>query len=283
MTIQLSDFKLHTPDWCPGCGDFGIWGALKNALVRLQTAPDNVLVVYGIGCHGHLSHFLKSYGFEGLHGRALPVAEGVKLANHKLKVIVSTGDGDCLGEGLSHFIHTIRGNHDITCFIHDNQVYGLTTGQTSPTSPKGYKTKTTPEGVIEDPVNPLTIALAAGATFVARGYAGNMPHLTELMIRALEHKGFAVVDILQPCITFNKVNTYEWFQQHTTVLESTYNPNNRVEAFQRAQATGPLPLGVFYQETKPTFNECLPQLADRPLVYRQIDSIRLDPFLKEFQ
>lgn len=269
------------PTWCPGCGDFGIWMALKDALAKLGIGPDDGLIVYGIGCHGNMYDWLNMYGIEGLHGRALPVAQGAKLANHKLPVIVVSGDGDCLGEGGNHFIHAAKRNPDITVIIHDNQVYGLTTGQASPTAQIGFKTKSTPEGASDEPVNPLTIAIAAGATFVARGFAGDTPGLTQLLIDAVNHKGFSVVDIMQPCVTFDKVHTYTWYRQRLYKMDSI--PTTRIQAIEKAMEWGDkIPLGVFYKEEKPTSEDREPALVDVSLVEIPLALENVDGLLKEF-
>jgi 2-oxoglutarate ferredoxin oxidoreductase subunit beta len=261
----------HTITWCPGCGDFAILVALKQALVKLGKPAHEVVVASGIGCGGKLPHFIKTYGFEGLHGRVLPAASAIKLANHSLTVIAVGGDGDGYGIGMGHFIHTCRRNIDITYITQDNQVYGLTTGQTSPTSEKGFKTKSTPEGVIEEPINPISLAIAAGATFVARGFSGNLPHLADLIYQGITHKGFAVIDVLQPCVTFNKLNTYEYFTKKCYKLDEKYDPSDKIAAFAKAQEwREKIPIGVFYKEERPTYEDCSPQLANGPLVKQPI-------------
>lgn len=272
------------PTWCPGCGDFGIWMALKQALAQLGIGPDDATIVYGIGCHGNMYDWMNTYAVEGLHGRALPVAQGIKLANHKLPVIVVSGDGDCLGEGGNHFIHAAKRNPDITVIIHDNQVYGLTTGQASPTAKSGFKTKSTPEGVTDEPVNPLTIAITAGATFAARGFAGDIPGLTQLMASAISHKGFAVVDTLQPCVTFDRVHTYAWYRERLYQLtQEGYQANNRLQALEKALEWGDrIPLGIFYQETRPTSEDQEPALVEKPLVELPLTLDNLEELLKEF-
>lgn len=264
---ELSDFKSACqPNWCPGCGDFGIWMSLKQAVVAMGWNPSDFMVVYGIGCHGHMINFLNANGVETLHGRPIPVAEGFHLANHKIPTIVVAGDGDTFGEGTNHLVHAARRNIDITMILHDNQVYGLTTGQTAPTARKGFKTKSTPAGVIEEPVNPLAIAIAAGATYVARGFAGDIPNLTKIMIEGLNHKGFAFIDVFQPCVTFNHVNTYQWYRDHMYYLPDSYVPNNRGDAFKKCLEWGEkIPIGVFYTEEKQTYVEQTPQLATHPL------------------
>lgn len=266
---QLSDLQTQcSPTWCPGCGDIAIWAAFKNAAVKVGWDNTNTALVAGIGCHGHLLNFTKLTSFEGLHGRSIPVATGIKLANNKLNVFVFTGDGDCFAEGGNHFIHACRRNHNFKIFIHDNAIYGLTTGQTSPTSPHGYKTKSTPQGNTDFPVNPLALALASGATFVARGYAGHIPQLTDLMIKANEHQGIAVLDILQPCITWNKNFTPQYYQENIYYLDPNHDPKSKEAAFKKALEWGEkqIPLGIFYQTEQPTYESQLPQIAEKPLV-----------------
>jgi len=271
------------PTWCPGCGNFGIWGAFKNAAVKKGWDNTNSVIVAGIGCHGNFINFIKLTSFEGLHGRAIPVATGVKIANHKLNVFVFSGDGDSLGEGGNHLLHSARRNHDLTVMIHDNELYSLTTGQTSPASPHGLKTKSTPFGNPDYPINPVTLAIAAGATFVARGYAGDIPKLTELIIKANQHKGFSIIDILQPCVTFNKDFNHQFFLENTYQLEN-HDPTNKEEAFKKSLEWGlkQIPLGIFYQEEKPSYEETLPQIKEKPLI--EISNIRknLDDLFRKF-
>lgn len=265
---QIADLTTKcSPNWCPGCGDIAIWGAFKNAAVKNGWDNTNTALVAGIGCHGHLINFTKLTSFEGLHGRPIPVATGIRLANNKLNVFVFTGDGDCLGEGGNHFIHACRRNHNITVFIHDNAIYGLTTGQTSPTSPHGFKSKSTPDGNPDYPINPLATAIAAGATFVARAYAGDIAGTTELMIKANEHQGISILDILQPCVTFNKVLTHTFFQENTYKLEK-HDVKSKEAAFRKALEWGEkqIPLGVFLDIDEPTYESQLPQVAENPLV-----------------
>lgn len=281
----------HKPTWCPGCGNYAIWTALKNAFVKMGLKPHDVLVVYGIGCHGHMVNWLKTYGFEGVHGRTLPLAAGAKIANQRLKVITVAGDGDQLSEGGNHLLHACRNNYDLTCLIHDNQIYGLTVGQSSPTTQKGFRSTSSPYGVIEQPLNPLALAITAGATFVARGFAGEVEHLTKLFRAAILHKGFAVVDILQPCVVFNYLNTYSWFYERVYHLEATHHKvSDKKAALERAmEGTGlkreKLPLGIFYQVKRPTFDEQLPQLkkgtlAEQPL---GVGAGKMKQLLKEFR
>ncbi|MBI5448853.1 2-oxoacid ferredoxin oxidoreductase [Candidatus Gottesmanbacteria bacterium] len=285
MTITADSFKTgFLPTWCPGCGDFGIWMSLKDALAKLTIGPDDGLLVYGIGCHGNMYDWMNIYGCAGLHGRTLPIAQGAKLANHKLPVIVVSGDGDCLGEGGNHFMHAAKRNPDLTVIIHDNQVYGLTTGQASPTAKQGFKTKSTPEGVEDEPVNPLALAITSGATFVARGFAGDIPGLTQLIIQAISHKGFAVLDVLQPCATFDKVHTYGWYRQRLYKLEAeNYAPDHKLRAIERAMEWGDrIPTGIFYKEERSTSEDREPALAGGVLVHSQSDEMCIDELLKEF-
>lgn len=272
------------PTWCPGCGNFFLFSALKKALVELGVEPHNTAIVYGIGCSGNTSSFVNVYGVHSIHGRTLPVATGIKLSNHKLNVMCVAGDGDCYGIGVQHFIHAARRNLDITLLVHNNQIYGLTTGQTSPTSLKGFKSKTTPHGVIELPINPIALALGSDATFVARGFAGDIPHLTKLIQEGVKHKGFAIIDIFQPCITFNKLNTYDWFKQRVYRLEDTdYKPESKPKAFEKAMEFGKkIPIGVFYKETRKTYGDELPQISEKPLVEQDITKVDPSKTFKEY-
>lgn len=251
----------YQPTWCPGCGNFSILLALKEAAVKEGWDNTNTALVAGIGCHGHALNFVKLTSFEGLHGRALPVATGLKMANNKLNVIVLSGDGDCLAEGGNHFMHSCRRNHDLTLLIHDNALYALTTGQTSPTTQHGVKTKSTPQGNPDQPISPLALAIASGATFAARAFTGDIPKLTELIIEANKHKGFAVIDILQPCVTFNKICTHQFFVDNTYSLGEDYDPTNREKAFAKALEFGEkqIPLGIFYKVEKPSYESAIPR------------------------
>lgn len=285
MVLTADTFKTHSlPTWCPGCGDFGIWMSLKNALASLGIGTDDGLIVYGIGCHGNMYDWMKIYGCEGLHGRALPIAQGAKLANHVLPVIAVCGDGDCLGEGGNHFIHAAKRNPDITVLIHDNQVYGLTTGQASPTAQTGFKTKSTPLGATDEPVNPLTIGIAAGATFVARGFAGDPAGLSKLIVEAITHKGFSVLDILQPCVTFDKIHTYSWYRSRLYDLAANgHDPTKKFLALEKAMEWGDkIPTGVFYRATRPTSEDLEPALATRPLVTQRLGPENIDEIIEEF-
>ncbi len=258
MTLTAKNFDtVARPDWCPGCGDFSIQVAVKQALANLQIEPHNVAIVAGIGCGSKLTHWVNTYGLHSLHGRTLPPATAIKFVNPNLTVIADGGDGDGYGIGMGHFIHTIRRNVDITYLVHNNMVYGLTKGQAAPTSMKGYKSPSTPFGVIEQPVNPIALALTAGATFVARGSAGDAIHLTKIIEAAIQHKGFALVDIFQPCVTFNKINTYAFFMQHCYKLDTAegYDVTNFGMAMEKAMQQDKLPIGVFYKVERPTYEE----------------------------
>lgn len=272
--VTQTDFSTgRLPTWCPGCGDFGIWAAIKNALVELNLDPAQAVFIFGIGCNSNMYDFFQAVNFESLHGRPLPLASGIRLANQSLPVFVIAGDGDALGEGGNHFLHTARRNHDITYIIHDNQYYALTTGQTSPTSPCGFTTKSDPEGVTDNPLNPLTLALSAGATFVARGFAGDIKHLTELIKKAHEHKGFSVLDVLQPCITFNHINTYQTYRERIYKLEENYNTKDKIQAYVKAmewEKTGKIPLGVFYEEERTVCEETIEQTKQTPLAQQPV-------------
>ena len=234
----LEDYKGQTPAWCPGCGNFGILKAFKDTMVELGIEPHQFTVVSGIGQAGKFPHYLKCNTFNGLHGRTLPVATGIRLSNHEMLVIAVAGDGDCYGEGGNHLIHAMRRNINVKLFVHDNQIYGLTKGQASPTSLEGMITKNQPFGVFSEQLNPIALAVAIDCSFVARGFAGDMEHLKELMKAAILHKGFSLLDILQPCVTFNKINTYEWYKQRVYHVEPEYNPEDRIEAFKKALEWG---------------------------------------------
>ena len=278
-------YKSQTkPTWCPGCGDYGVVASVERAVASLQIPPHEVMVVSGIGCSSNLPHFLSSYGFHGLHGRAMPVAEGARLANHGMHVIVTGGDGDGWGIGLGHALHAMRRNLDLTYVVMDNEIYGLTTGQASPTSTLGQKTKSTPHGVIEEPVNPIALALAAGATYVARGFSGDPKHLSELIAGGLKHRGFALVDVFSPCVTYNHVNTFDFFRQRVYKLENAgHDTGDLVKAFARAQEFGPkIPTGLFYRVDRPTYEDLEPALKAGPLLHQRTGIRGKEKVLNEF-
>ena len=256
---KAEEFKSHIhPDWCPGCGDFGVLNSLQKACADLGLDRKEVVVVSGIGCSSNLPGFFSSYGMHTLHGRAVAVAQGVKLANPDLHVIVTGGDGDGYGIGLGHFVHAMRRNITLTYIVMNNQIYGLTTGQASPTTDLGTQTKSTPEGDIENPINPISLALVSGATFVSRAFSGDPNHMTEVMKRAISHKGFSLVDCFSPCVTYNKVNTYQWFRQRVYRLEDAKHDASDMTAALARSLEEPvkIPIGVFLEKKGvPTYED----------------------------
>ena len=280
---SLNDYRGQTPAWCPGCGNFPILKAFKDAMVQLGLEPHQVIVVSGIGQAAKLPHYTKCNTFNGLHGRALPVATGIRIANSRMPVIVTTGDGDCYGEGGNHLMAAIRRNVNIKVFVHDNQIYGLTKGQPSPTTAEGTISKNSPFGVLSEQFNPMTLAVALDCSFAARAFSGNPAHLTSLMKEALDHKGFALIDILQPCVTFNRVNTYEWYRKRVYHLEPGYDPGDRGGAFQRSLEWGDrIPIGVIYRNNRPTYEERMPVIAEEPLVRQVFDAEKIKATIREF-
>ena len=282
--VALTDYTGLKPAWCPGCGNFGILKALNNALVELNIEPWQVLLVSGIGQAGKLPHYTRANVFNSLHGRPLSPAIGAKIANRELKVIAISGDGDGYGEGGNHFIHSARRNHEITYLVHNNQVYGLTKGQASPTSDAGFVTKTTPYGAAP-PVNPVLLAIAAGATFVGRGFAGDVESLTELLKKGISHRGFALIDILQPCVTFNHQNTFDWYRKKVYNLSDviTFDAGDKAAALVKAQEwEEKIPIGVIYQTRLPTYEEQQPALNGGPLINRELDSGHVETLFEEF-
>ena len=279
----LEDYRGQKTTWCPGCGNFGILKAFKDAMIELGIEPHQVTVVSGIGQAGKFPHYIKCNTFNGLHGRTLPVATGMKLSNHEMLVIAVAGDGDCYGEGGNHLIHTIRRNINVKLFVHDNQIYGLTKGQASPTSMEGMITKNQPFGVFSEQLNPIVFAIALDCSFVARGFAGDPVHLKGLMKEAINHRGFALVDILQPCVTFNKVNTYEWYRHRVYPVEPEYNPEDKMEAFKKALEWGErIPIGILYRNQRLTLEERIPTIKDKPLVKQSFEFSRVEATMKEF-
>ncbi len=265
--VTVADFNGKVkPDWCPACGNFAQLSALKAVLAELGIEPHNTVVVSGIGCSSNLPEFINAYGFHGLHGRLLPVASAIKWANPKLTVIGYGGDGDGFFEGTQHFFHTAKRNVDITYIVSDNQIFGLTTGQASPTSELGFKSKTTPEGNIEKPINPLAFGLAAGATFVARGFSGDPKHLNEIIKKGIQHRGFSFIDVFSPCVTFNKYNTYDYFRKRVYKYEAK-DLTDFSAAYNAVQEWGEkIPIGIFYQKQEPTYIDRDPVAAKISLV-----------------
>lgn len=271
------------PDWCPGCGDYGVLNSLQKACADLNMDPKDIMVVSGIGCSSNLPGFFNSYGMHTLHGRSIAVASGVKLGNTDLTVIAAGGDGDGYGIGVGHFIHAMRRNVDLTYIVMDNQIYGLTTGQASPTTERLTKTKSTPTGNLEGQLNPIALALAGSASFVARGFSGEPIHLAELYKKAIQHKGFALIDVFSPCVTYNKTNTYTYFKEKVYKLEDEkHDVTNFEAAMKKAHEWGTrIPIGVFYQVERPTYEEGEPALVNGPMA--KLPTKPLDPsILLEF-
>ncbi|MBF0233602.1 MAG: 2-oxoacid ferredoxin oxidoreductase [Desulfamplus sp.] len=272
--------------WCPGCGNFGIHNMMKDLLEEMDFNPQNIVFVSGIGQAAKIPQYLKAHYFNGLHGRALPPATAIKASNPRLTVIAQSGDGDMYGEGGNHFIHCIRRNPNITNIVHNNMVYGLTKGQASPTSEKGFQTPIQVNGVILEPFNPIAVAISLDASFVARVSIGEKDHAKEIVKKAILHKGYALVDILQPCVTFNKTNTYKWFKEHTYFLDESHDTSNRSQAFEKAIETEKLPLGIFYiKNDKPVFEEQLTiyKSDKRPLFERTTDFKKFNELINNFK
>jgi len=279
----LDDYKGQKPAWCPGCGNFGILKTFKEAMRDLGLEPHQFTIVSGIGQAGKFPHYLKCNTFNGLHGRTLPVATGIRLANHEMPVIAVAGDGDCYGEGGNHLMHAMRRNVNVKLFVHDNQVYGLTKGQASPTTLEGTVTKNAPFGVFSEQLNPMALAVALDCSFVARSFSDDPEHLKAVMKDAMNHRGFCLVDILQPCVSFNKVNTHEWYKQRAYHIEPGYDPTDRLKAFERALEWGDrIPLGIIYRNNRPVLEERIPVIRGLPLVKQSIEIKKLKTLLKEF-
>jgi 2-oxoglutarate/2-oxoacid ferredoxin oxidoreductase subunit beta len=281
--VSLEDYGNFETAWCPGCGNFSILQALKEALVQLDLKPQEVLMVSGIGQAAKTPHYLRANVFNGLHGRSLPVATGAKLANPKLRVIADSGDGCSYGEGGNHLLAAIRRNIDITFLVHNNQIYGLTKGQASPTTEQGYATKAQPWGVPSTPFNPMALAVAMQAGLVARGFSGRKEHLSDLIRKAISYRGFALVDILQPCVSFNRVNTFNWYEKRCRELPEGYDPTHWEQAMKTAMVWGDeIPIGVIYRYDHLTFEEHFPVLQRGPLVGREVDPEKLQEIMRGY-
>jgi 2-oxoglutarate ferredoxin oxidoreductase subunit beta len=281
--VDIKDYGDYKTAWCPGCGNFPLLKAVKQALVKRGLEPHQVLFIAGIGQAAKTPHYLKANLFNGLHGRCLPVATGAKLANPDLVVIAESGDGCMYSEGGNHFLAAIRRNIDITQLVHNNQVYGLTKGQASPTSEEGFTTKAQPEGVALAPFNPLAIAIAMHAGFVGRGYVGLEDDLVQLLVQAINHRGFSLVDILQPCVSFNRVNTYQWYKDRCKPLPSSYDPTDWEAAIRLSQQwEDEIPVGVIYRNYRPPFEDHIATLKKGPLVAQTVDRARLAKVMETY-
>ena len=282
--VTLKDYGDYETTWCPGCGNFSILQAVKEALVACRLRPRDVAFVSGIGQAAKAPHYLNVNLFDGLHGRSLPVATGVKLANPKMTVLVESGDGCNYGEGGNHFLAALRRNLDVTLLVHNNQVYGLTKGQASPTSETGFVTKAQPEGVASSPFNPVAVAVAMRAGFVARAFSGMADHLAVIIQEAIAHRGFSLVDILQPCVSFNKVNTFSWYKSRCRELPPDYDPANWEAAMKAAEEWGDtIPVGILFRNVRPTFESHFPALKEGPLVGKGVDRGLLAKILESYR
>lgn len=277
----FKDFRNNIkPNWCPGCGDFSVQAAIQRAAANVGLEPENLAVVSGIGCSGRISGYINSYGFHGIHGRSLPIAQGVKMANRDLTVIASGGDGDGFAIGMAHTVHAIRRNIDVTYIVMDNQIYGLTKGQTSPRSAMGFKTKSTPTGSVESAISIMELAISAGAGFVAQSFSSDLKELTSIIEQGINHKGFSFINVFSPCVTFNKVNTYEWFKENIKKLDSIegYDPTNRGQAVNTLMEHNGLVTGLIYQnKERPSYEQLIHGFSETPLVKHDI-SLKKDTF-----
>jgi len=288
--ISMIDKKLYDMPretdmaWCPGCGNFPLLNIVKMALSEIDRAPQDVVICSGIGQAAKTPHYLRVNYFNGLHGRALPPAIAIKNVNPKLTVIAESGDGDTYGEGGNHFMHTIRRNPDITNIVHNNMIYGLTKGQASPTSEKGFQNPLQPDGVVVDPFNPLAVALSLGATFVARAFTGDIIQTKEIIKSAILHKGYALVDVFQPCVVFNKQNTYQWFKEKGYYLDEQYDKSNKLEALKIAFESDRLALGILYEESgRPTYESMVRDDTTKPLYEQALDTEALNTLIDTYR
>lgn len=284
--MKNSVFELsEKTSWCPGCGNFPLREALKEALDGLNLDYSNIVMSSGIGQAAKMPHYIDINAFNGLHGRAMPPALGIRVANKNMKVIVESGDGDNYGEGGNHTIHNMRRNLDVAHFVHNNQIYGLTKGQASPTTGFNLTTPVQQNGITANPVNPLQLAITMNATFVARAYVGNKEHLVDIMKKAIEHRGYALVDILQPCVTFNNVNTYQWYKKYSYILDDDYDSTDKYKAYKKAAEFGEdgIPLGILYQAKEPIFLDRHPEIGDQPLVEKILQPSHRKQLINEFK
>ncbi|MBE3596090.1 MAG: 2-oxoacid:ferredoxin oxidoreductase subunit beta [Hydrogenibacillus sp.] len=288
LKVTFKEFRNDVaPNWCPGCGDFAVLAAMQRAFANLGLTPEQVAVVSGIGCSGRISGYIHTYGFHGTHGRALALAQGLKIANRDLVVVASGGDGDGYAIGMNHTIHAIRRNIDLTYIVMDNQIYGLTKGQTSPRSQMGFQTKSTPKGSIESPLAPLQMALAAGATFVAQGFSSDVNQLVAIIEAGIRHPGFAMINVFSPCVTFNKINTYDWFREHVVPVETIegYDPHDRNKAMQALMETDGMLTGIIYQDPDSvSYEDRIPGFQKTPLVKQplKLERAEFEALVAEF-
>jgi len=284
--VSMKDLDTsHKNTWCPGCGNFGILSAFKGAFAELNLEREQVVVVSGIGCHGKIADYVNVNTFHGIHGRVLPVATGIKLANPDLTVFGFSGDADCYDEGWDHFCHAVRRNIDVTLIVHNNMILGLTTGQTTATSQAGFKSKSTPFGSTTPPLNPIAHALVSNGSFVARGFAGDPKHLQRLIVEAAKHKGFNYIDVFQPCVTFNYLNTYDWFRQRVYKLEdSGHDVTDRQKALEKSFEWGErIPIGIFYKDERPTFRDNLPHVKDKQLTKMPSEDVDISHIIESMK
>ncbi len=284
----FKDFRNNVkPNWCPGCGDFSVQAAIQKAAANIGLEPEEVAIITGIGCSGRLSGYVNSYGVHGIHGRSLPLAQGVKMANKDLTVIASGGDGDGYAIGMGHTVHALRRNMNMTYIVMDNQIYGLTKGQTSPSSAPGFVTKSTPKGNIEQNVKPLELALSSGSTFVAQGFSSDIKGLTKMLEDAINHDGFSFVNVFSPCVTYNKVNTYDWFKENLTSIDDIegFDVTDKSKATQKVLEYDSLIKGIVYQDTEtPSYESQIEEMEDTPLAERDIhiDETQFNELTKQF-
>jgi len=284
----FKDFRNNVkPNWCPGCGDFSVQAAIQKAAANVGLEPEEVAVITGIGCSGRLSGYINAYGVHGVHGRSLPLAQGVKMANKDLTVIASGGDGDGYAIGMGHTIHALRRNMNMTYIVMDNQIYGLTKGQTSPSSAPGFITKSTPKGNIEQNVAPLELAISSGATFVAQGFSSDIKGLTKMIEEAINHDGFSFVNVFSPCVTYNKVNTYDWFKENLTSIEDIedYDATDKQNAMRNILAYESLVKGIVYQDSEtPSYESQIDELGETSLAKKDIhiDETQFNELIEQF-
>src|SRR5699024_4115627 len=269
-TSTIKDFRNNVkPNWCPGCGDFSVQAAVQRAAAGLGLDPEQLCLVSGIGCSGRISGYIRSYGFHGVHGRALPIAQGVKLGNRDLTVVAAGGDGDGFAIGLGHTVHAMRRNINITYIVMDNQVYGLTKGQTSPRSDTGFVTTSTPEGSVESAIKPMELALINGATFVAQSFSSDIMELTDIIERAISHDGFSIVNVFSPCVTYNKVNSYDWFREHLVDVSEIegFDVTDRSTAINALMTHDGLVTGILHEEKRPSYQNVVKGYSEKPLAH----------------